>query len=1138
MIKRTEPMPRGRLACITALVLGLSFGQTWGTLCAWTGGSGNWDSDANWNPYAPRISYSDDARIDNGGTATISTAVAGRQCDELQVAYLGGSSGHVVLSGAGALSSRAASIGSRGVGTFTQTGGTHTLWSGGGGLGLGTNETGDGTYTLSGGDLIAQRGITVGECGKGTFNQIGGTNTVTGSPLYIGRSTGGDGTYTLSDGVLDAGSVAIYVGQWGAVAAEFNLNGGTADSHALYLSAAGTVNLRNDCGFSTGYLLLVRGDFNQTGGTATVAGRLEVDSATGSYDLSGSGSSISADSVEISDTGQFSLNGGLLAANSVAIEPTGMFASSGQGTLRINEMSGQGDNFTLNGSLQIGHNGHAGSWAVGAGGGLTVTKDLTVGYDYTAELGQSDGAVDVSGDLVVGHAAGADGTYGLGDGQLSVGVNEYVGRDGGTGTFTQTGGTHEIAGGLYVGDQTGALGAFQLGGTGQLASLHGVVGSTGGEGGFVHSGGTHTLTNILNVGYGVGGVGTYTLSGTGQLSVTAGDECIARAGGTGTFTQTGGTNTVAGAVYVGIDADSVGTYALGPQGQVSVAGSTWVGYDGGTGTLTVDGAGASWVGGGAMLVGSYGTGRLDIAGGAGVSNAYTMVAYGAGSEGAVTVDGSGSTWTHSSYLIVGRDGVGEMSITDGGSVSNTWATVGHSAGAEGTVTVNGPSSSWTNTETLHVGSVGTGTLTVENGADVTSAASYLGYAAGVSGTVTVDGSGSTWQTVSGGYVYTAYVGYCGTGRLDITNRGYVRSWYGYIGVYDGSTGLVDVDGASSYWYVQGDLRVGYGGCGTLNITHAGYLSNFDAHVGFLSGGHGTVTVDGEGSTWSNRGSLTVGADGTGELNITNAATVLVYGDLTIGSAGTVAMGGRLLKAGSLQNTSGGTFNWTGGELSLPDGLGGYPQIPIAPGGNYAGACMLTRRVDPGDSYAGLSGTVDGGQGTTAELLAGTAGTDRNVSMQWRAAVPGEGPDGTDLYSDVLNLTGTGSDVFVLQMGYSEGTFPALGLTEEELFALGRLCLGWRSGALWVEATAGNIGALGTDAVVQFDGSYADLTTWLNANTHSWDMDSILGSWGVDMTANVAWAVVDHSSEFAVPEPATMGLLGFGGIMLMLRRRRK
>ena len=50
---------------------------------------------------------------------------------------------------------------------------------------------------------------------------------------------------------------------------------------------------------------------------------------------------------------------------------------------------------------------------------------------------------------------------------------------------------------------------------------------------------------------------------------------------------------------------------------------------------------------------------------------------------------------------------------------------------------------------LYVGYYGTGTLNITNGGTVASATGYLGYNSGSAGVATVDGTGSTWTSNSG-----------------------------------------------------------------------------------------------------------------------------------------------------------------------------------------------------------------------------------------------------------------------------------------------------------------------------------------------------------------------------------------------------
>ena len=86
------------------------------------------------------------------------------------------------------------------------------------------------------------------------------------------------------------------------------------------------------------------------------------------------------------------------------------------------------------------------------------------------------------------------------------------------------------------------------------------VGS-GSTGIFTQSGGTNTLAGNLCLGCSAGSSGTYVLSGSGLLS-TQQNEYLGYAG-SGTFTQSGGTHAVGGNFYLGSSASTSGVYSLG-----------------------------------------------------------------------------------------------------------------------------------------------------------------------------------------------------------------------------------------------------------------------------------------------------------------------------------------------------------------------------------------------------------------------------------------------------------------------------------------------------------------------------------------------------------------------------------------------
>ena len=137
-----------------------------------------------------------------------------------------------------------------------------------------------------------------------------------------------------------------------------------------------------------------------------------------------------------------------------------------------------------------------------------------------------------------------------GSGSLSATNNEYLGNTG-TGTFTQSGGTNSIGSYLYLGSNSpssAGIGSYFLSGSGALAADQEFVGNYG-SGTFSQSGGTNTVNSLY-----VASSGSYALSGSGVLAAAYG-ETVGNSG-FGTFNQSGGTNTAASLTLSG------GTYNL------------------------------------------------------------------------------------------------------------------------------------------------------------------------------------------------------------------------------------------------------------------------------------------------------------------------------------------------------------------------------------------------------------------------------------------------------------------------------------------------------------------------------------------------------------------------------------------------
>ncbi|HEY1686027.1 MAG TPA: hypothetical protein VGG19_14775 [Tepidisphaeraceae bacterium] len=558
----------------------------------------------------------------SGGTNTINAGSI------LYVGVFASSNGTYTLSGTGTLSGGTEEIGYGGTGTFNQSGGSNTIASGSA-LYISSDSGSNGTYNLSSTGALSVTGNEyVGYAGTGIFNHTGGTNTISsGNNLYLGFSSGSSGTYTLGiGGTLTVGG-NVYVGGTSTAAGGKGVL--TVSGGDLYLmSNTGTLTVYNTAGSG----LTVNNSGSITVGSLNLSGNLnllnwsggEIDLSNESITIDNSSAANFGDSGSAAGTLTMAASQTLSVSGSETIgyNSTGAITQAGTNTvgtdINLGYNTGSTGSLTLNSvaTLTVGGNLYVGGSLFGPGGkgALTVggassvtipsTNALTVYNTSGSSLALSGGtlstgSLNLSGNLSLFNWT--SGTLVLTDSNfnaifdtaanggniastlalsasksLSVAGQEIIGNSGSV-TATQTGGTNTITGAssiFVLGYNAGSSGSYTLSGTGVLSLLgsNGASEAIGfyGTGTFNQTGGSNILGNATNQGNllvnaSTVSTGTYTLSG-GALYV-AGIEAVG-VYGTGTFTQTGGTNTTiqgggnGGELDLGIFLGGVGTYNL------------------------------------------------------------------------------------------------------------------------------------------------------------------------------------------------------------------------------------------------------------------------------------------------------------------------------------------------------------------------------------------------------------------------------------------------------------------------------------------------------------------------------------------------------------------------------------------------
>ena len=289
--------------------------------------------------------------------------------------------------------------------------------------------------------------------------------------------------------------------------------------------------------------------------------------------------------------------------------------------------------------------------------------------------------------------------------------DEWVGYLG-SGAFNQSGGTNNLGlyGWLFLG-VAGGKASYSLSQSGVLSANEEYVGDgTNNSGILSQSGGSNILSLYLNIGYFEGSSGTYSLTGNGYLSVP--NTYIEYLGysGTGTFTQSGGTNSSGSYLVLGYGSSTIGTYNL----------------SGGSLYSAVD-----------LYVGNSGSGSFTQSGGTNLVGTSVFLGYNSGSSGTYNLNGG---FLSASYEFIGVSGTGSFTQTGGTNNSGSYLALGYYLGSSGTFNLNGGGLYLSSSGAEYVGYSGTGIVTQSGGVNNCGISPLtLGYNTGSSGTYNLNG---------------------------------------------------------------------------------------------------------------------------------------------------------------------------------------------------------------------------------------------------------------------------------------------------------------------------------------------------------------------------------------------------------------
>jgi len=405
----------------------------------------------------------------------------------------------------------------------------------------------------------------------------------------------------------------------------------------------------------------------------------------------------------------------------------------------------------------------------------------------------------------------------------------------------------------------------------------------------------------------------------------------------------------------------------------------------------------------------------------------SLVVKGGATLNANSSDSLSIGWSRGATSTITITGEGTNLFTRNGNVN-----IGYQAGTTGILTIS-DGATYTAESIVFVGAgnESTGTLSVDNATFKLAANGqlYVGYANTGAPTGTVDLTNGSTATLDG----IVYVGSQSTskGILNVSSGSSLTSTNYFIaGLYAGSTGTITVSGTNSKATLSGKNYVGYMGTGTLDIKDGGSVkATTNVYVGHESTASGTLTLDGENSVLTATSDIIVGESGTGSMTVSNQAKADVSGTLSVGSGFfTKDPGGNTsinaAATGDLTVTSNGVLNVTTGlyvgdhatgTLTLADGgsvsvNSGTGTLDIAKSSGSTGTLIIGAAAGSNAAAAGTlnAATVAFGSGLTgAETSTGKIVFNiTDTDYVFASNISGAGA--VEQYAGTVKLTGTSS----------------------------------------------------------------------------------------------------------------------------------